>query len=195
MSKLFIVVCFGFFILICIHYGKAGNLETGAKSGPKYTEDGKLIRPDDYQTWVFLGASIGMSYSEEVRREGPGTFGNVYLEPEAYRHYLRTGKFPEKTMLVLVHYQPVTNESINRRGYFEGKMTGLSIALKDHDHFEEGWAYFSFSNGDAPLKKTAKAFPKETCYSCHIKHAADDNVFVQFYPVLRGLQHRQKNDK
>ena len=186
MNKLLIFVCFAFYMFFHIQNSTAVSFENTAKSEPQYTEDGQLLRPDDYQTWVFVGASIGMSYSEEVRREGPGTFGNVYIEPEAYRHYLRTGEFQEKSMFVLVNYEPGTDESINRHGYFEGKMTGLSVALKDHATFEEGWAYFSFSNGDGPLKRTAKAFPKEECYSCHLKHAADDNVFVQFYPILRG---------
>jgi YHS domain-containing protein len=26
--------------------------------------------------------------------------------------------------------------------------------------------------------------PKESCYNCHIEHAAYDNVFLQFYPLL-----------
>ena len=188
MGKIFIFVCFGLPMFFYMQNSAAVSFENAANSEPKYTEDGQLIRPDDYQTWVFVGASIGMSYSGEVRPEGPGTFGNVYIAPGAYQHYLRTGAFPEKTMLVLVHYQPGTDESINRHGYFEGEMTGLSVALKDNDTFEEGWAYFSFSNGDGPLRRTAKAFPKEECYSCHLEHAADDNVFVQFYPILRGLK-------
>jgi hypothetical protein len=56
------------------------------------------------------------------------------------------------------------------------------VALKDHDKFDEGWAYFDFANGS---KKTSTAFPKGSCFSCHKEHGADDNVFTQFYPVLR----------
>ena len=34
-------------------------------------------------------------------------------------------------------------------------------------------------------KEKAKAFPKQRCWSCHSEQAATDNVFSQFYPVLR----------
>ena len=55
------------------------------------------------------------------------------------------------------------------------------MALKDSARFDGGWAYFDFSGG----KTTAKPFAKQQCSSCHAEHAADDNVFTQFYPVLR----------
>ncbi len=58
------------------------------------------------------------------------------------------------------------------------------MALKDSDRFEDGWAYFNFSRR-GELAKEAPTFPKAACYNCHDSHAADDNVFVQFYPVLR----------
>ncbi len=155
--------------------------------GPRYAEDGALMRPKDFRSWVFVGASTGLSYSEETGREGPGMFHNVYLHPQAYAHYARTGMFPEKTMLALTIYKPAQKVAPNRQGFFEGDFVALEIALKDHERFEEGWAYFSFSGREDLLDK-AKAFPKSACYSCHVKHGADDNVFVQFYPVLRRLK-------
>ena len=45
---------------------------------------------------------------------------------------------------------------------------------------------FSVScTADAPA---AKAFPNKACYDCHLEHADDDNVWVQFYPTLRRLR-------
>ncbi len=58
------------------------------------------------------------------------------------------------------------------------------MALKDSSRFEEGWAYFDFSNG----KAESEPFAPHQCFSCHLDHAADDNVFTQFYPVLRRLK-------
>src|SRR6266851_5167516 len=70
---------------------------------PKYTSDNQLIRPTGYREWVFVGSSIGMGYQETSRPEGerPQLFHNVYIQPEAYRAYVSTGKFPDKTMLVM----------------------------------------------------------------------------------------------
>jgi hypothetical protein len=54
--------------------------------------------------------------------------------------------------------------------------------VKDVERFPDGWAYFSFGDGSRP---TAAPFPRADCFDCHRQHAASDNVFVQFYPVLR----------
>jgi hypothetical protein len=40
----------------------------------------------------------------------------------------------------------------------------------------------------AGLRREAQPFPKEACYGCHAEHAARDNVFVQFYPLLAGVK-------
>lgn len=168
----------------------AAGLVQAAQTGvaemvqPQYNEDGALQRPTGYREWVFVGASLGLSYSEELRREGPGHFHHVYMQPEAYRQYRDEGTFPEKTMLVMENYSAGSKVNPNLHGHFEDERVGLEVALKDAEHFEDGWAYFMFSTPDG-LKESAKAFPKAACYDCHKEHAQDDNVFVQFYPVLR----------
>ena len=150
---------------------------------PHYTEDGDLLRPENVDTWVFVGASVGLGYRERKEREGPGLIHNVQMQPEAYAHYARTGEFPEKTMLALTLYEPRQKESIAREGFFSGDFVALEVALKDHERFEEGWAYFDFGKDRHSAKPRAKA----DCHDCHAEHGADDNVFVQFYPVLRRL--------
>jgi hypothetical protein len=152
---------------------------------PRYAEGNQLILPEGYRTWVFVGASIGLSYSEGAPREGPGLFHHIYMQPEAYAHYKRTKQFPEKTMLVMEVYKPEQKVSINKGGYFEGDRVAIEVALKDREKFEEGWAYFDFGNAS---KSSAKAFPKASCFDCHKQHAEDDNVFTQFYPVLRDVK-------
>lgn len=171
----------------------AGNASLEGMAAPKYDGDGQLVRPENYREWVFVGASLGLTYSEsmaEARKESgaPGAFHHVYIQPEAYRHYAETGKFPEKTMLVMENYSAASKHGVDLSGFYQDEMTGLEVALKDHDTFEEGWAYFNFSAGQGKFKEKAKAFPKEVCWSCHDEHAADDNVFVQFYPVLRQVK-------
>ena len=171
---------------------------------PQYNDDGHLIRPTDFRTWIFVGASIGLSYFGKEEPKGPGLFHHIYMQPEAYHHYVKTGEFPDKTMLVMENYSagskedntmgPITEgkEFKILHGHFEDKRVGLEVALKDLDRFEEGWAYFNFSSANG-LKETGAAFPKAVCWNCHDTHAADDNVFVQFYPVLReALEKRLK---
>ena len=73
---------------------------------PRYAEGKQLMLPEDYRSWVYVGASIGLSYSDAARDAGPGAFHHVYLQPEAYEQFKRTGKFPEKTILVMEVHKP-----------------------------------------------------------------------------------------
>ena len=154
---------------------------------PKYTDKGRLIRPEGYREWMFVGANLGMGYNE-----GPApaqqNYHNIYIQREAYKQYAKTGKFPDKTILVMEVLGMGTKASINRNGSFEEKLIGIEVALKDEKRFPEKWAYFNFiGEGNKPLPD-AGAFKKQQCWDCHNQHAAKDNVFVQFYPVLRDLK-------
>ena len=155
-------------------------------TAPQYDASGALIRPQHFETWVFVGSSTGLTYEAGIRSQGAGEFHDVYLRPESYREYARTGKFPEKTVLVLALYPPDEKVAPAKAGYFEGDLEAMAAAVKDHERFPEGWAYFNFGKG-SHLKEKATANPKEMCFSCHQQHAADDNVFVQFYPILRPI--------
>ncbi|MFP6582517.1 MAG: cytochrome P460 family protein [Candidatus Hydrogenedentota bacterium] len=179
-----------------------------AMTKPEYDSRGRLIRPEGFRRWIFVGASMGLSYSGEERAPEKQIFHHIYIQPEAYDHYVETGKFPEKTMLVMENYSAGSKENNTAKGKVEGKhefgtlnghfedaRVGLEVALKDSETFEDGWAYFNFSNfGDrTKLMEKGKAFNKSMCWDCHSEHAADDNVFIQFYPVLR--EHYEARNK
>jgi hypothetical protein len=159
-------------------------LSVGVFAGePRFTAQKELVRPEGYREWIFVGASLGMSYNENAPKEP--TFHNVYINPRAYREFLRTGRFPEGTILAMEVLTPGSQSSINRHGQFEDRFVGVEAAVKDSSRFPEGWAYFNFIRRGQPPAPTAKAFPKEACWECHNKHGQVDNVFTQFYPVLR----------
>jgi len=171
----------------------ASTQTASADIGPQYDSDGALIRPRNFETWVFIGSSIGLTYEPGLSSHSPGEFHDVYIRPVSYREYARTGKFPERTMLVLALYPPEEKGPPAKGGYFEGDLEGLAVAVKDHERFRAGWAYFNF--GEGHLKRAATANAEPMCYSCHKQHAADDNVFVQFYPVLRSIMEAHRNQQ
>ncbi len=109
-------------------------------------------------------------------------FTNVFVNPAAYRSFLATGKWPDKTMLVL-EVQGVGEQRIHqsRRIVSERSARGLRAEVKDSAKFPgNGWAFFAFGKSS-----TGKMLPRtEDCYACHAEHGAVDNTFVQFYPVL-----------
>jgi len=152
-------------------------------SAPAYTADGQLIFPDNYREWIYLTSGIDMSYSPNGMA-GHSMFDNVFVNPEAYRSFEKTGTWPDKTMLVLEARMAGTNASINKSGHFQTTETmGQEIHVKDEARFPGKWAFFGFDG-----KKTAKMVPKEAaCYSCHEQHGAVDTTFVQFYPTLVDL--------
>jgi hypothetical protein len=153
---------------------------TGA-GAPRYDAAGALLRPEGYREWVFVGASLGLSYADGASDDGHGEFHNVYLRPEAYQHYRRTGQFPDRTVLVLELFEAASKVAPSKNDLFEGRRTALEAAVKD-TRLPDGWGYFSFGDGS---EAKATAAPRTSCFSCHVEHAKIDNVFVQFYPVLR----------
>jgi hypothetical protein len=152
---------------------------------PKYTADGKLIFPANYREWIYLTSGIDMTYNPQIASAGMGhsMFDNVFVNPEAYKAFLKTGTWPDKTMLVLEVRGAGSKSAINKAGHYQTTdLMGREVHVKDEARFPETgkWAFFAFDN-DEP----GKMFPKEMdCYSCHQQHAAVDTTFVQFYPTL-----------
>src|SRR2546428_59101 len=105
------------------------------------------------------------------------------VQPWAYREFIRTGAFPERTMFVLSFYEASRKSAPARAGFYEGdRMPGIEVHLKQKGIDKTGWGFFGFGDGAAPAMMIPGAAP---CYSCHATEAAHDQVFTQFYPPLR----------
>ena len=156
---------------------------------PRFTGDNRMIRPEGYREWMFVGSNLNMGYSEPKPASNaprPSQFHNIYIQREAYRQFAKTGRFPDKTVLVMEIVSAGTNASINKQGQFEDRYIGIETAVKDEKRFPDKWEYFKFFDSDGKVLDDAKSFPKEACWKCHNEHGSVDNVFVQFYPVLRA---------
>jgi hypothetical protein len=155
-----------------------------AASEPRFTADGQFVRPDNYREWIFLSSGLGMSYGPTAQQAGANPpFDNVFVHPTAYRAFLETGKWPDKTMFALEIRGAESHGSINKDGHFQAGFVAVEFAVKDEKRFPEKWAYFGFPGATA----TAKAFPQSRCWACHNANAAVENTFVQFYPTLRPV--------
>jgi cytochrome P460 len=149
----------------------------------RFTPDGDLVLPEGVERWVAVGSSLGLGYSEAEVRSGNETFHTVLLEPGAYEHYRRTGRFADGTVLALVIRAPAPRVAPARAGRVAGSLVGIEVAVKETARFPDGWAYFDF--GQRGAGATARPFPPARCARCHAEHAARDNVFLQFYPLLQ----------
>jgi len=150
----------------------------------KFNDNGELARPADYREWVFLTAGLGMTYGPNAPRPGqPAPFSNVFVNPDSYREFMQTGKWPNGTMFILEIRGALENVSINNGGRTQGEIVAVEASVKDTTRFPDGgWAYFGFDDR-AGMKAVAAPFPRTaTCYSCHSKNAAVEWSFTQFYP-------------
>ncbi len=162
--------------------------------GAKWTDSGELVLPDDYHTWVFLGAPLTPNALNGGKAGFP-EYHNVYIHPEAFKVFRSTGQFPEGTVLLkeLQLTMPGTNEDGSRtepsgRGYFPATRNGIDISVKNSERFKEtnGWGFFNFGHHAPPYAKSAAAAPKEACAACHIANG-DNMVFTRFYaPILNA---------
>jgi hypothetical protein len=161
-----------------------GDENTSSTQTPTYTGDGRLLFPANYREWIYLTSGIDMSYSPNAMGMDHSMFDNVFVNPDAYKAFLQTGTWPDKTMLVLEVRVAGSNASINKSGHYQTSETmGREVHVKYESRFPGKWAFFGFET-NTPSKQV----PKEaSCYSCHEQHAAVDTTFVQFYPTLIEL--------
>ncbi len=158
-------------------------------AAPLYTADNKMAVPEDYRTWVFLTASMDLNYNTAAT-PGHHMLDNVFVNPEAYQVFLKTGTWPDKTILIKENRMAESAGTLSKAGQFQGAVMNLEIHVKDEARFPDGkWAFFLSSDG----KAAGTLFPKTaSCYSCHQDHAAVDTTFVQFYPTLMPIA-KEKN--
>ncbi|MFO0919627.1 MAG: cytochrome P460 family protein [Planctomycetaceae bacterium] len=166
---------------------------------PEYDSSGALLRPIDFEKWVVVGTSVGMGYldGEKADPNNPGQFHNVYLQPQAFDHYVATGEFPEQTVFIVTNNESQRTKrdgdhSVLKSGFFAAPTKGLEVSVKDSRRFPEGWGYYMFLETDQkPVGKerpAGKPYARQACYDCHAEHGATDHVFTQFYSVLTAAR-------
>lgn len=163
-----------------------GTMPARRQVMPRYDNTRALKLPDSYRKWILVGSSLGLSYAEGG--EPHEMFHETLMEPTAYEHFVRTGMFREGTMLALMLHGQGEGTLPGRTGRFAAEIHGVEMAVKDSTRVPEGWAYYAFG-GMGNIRTTAQPMPTTTCYSCHLEHAARDNVFLQFYPLLAEAAH------
>jgi len=167
---------------------------------PRYAPGGDLLLPNGFDTWVFVGSNLGLSYTPDAAaaasapppRAPRQQFHNVSINKAAYDYFLANGQFPERTVLVMQVFEAADKEprGVLASGVFNGRRVGLEVAVKNTsrpDGKTTPWAYYNFTDPSDRSKvvASAAAFRDEVCANCHQRHASIDNVWVQFYPALR----------
>jgi len=170
---------------ISLFLEKINPVDAASPDAPSYASNGDMTPPANYREWIYLSTGIDMSYSPNATQTDHSVFDNVFVNPAAYRSFLATGTWPDKTVMVLEVRGAKDKGSINHRGHFQDTATmGIEVHVKDEKRFPGKWAFFEFDS----MQKNGTLIPeKAPCYTCHAAHGAVDTTFVQFYPTLLPL--------
>ena len=160
-----------------------------------FDSDGKLKLPTGFRRWIFVGAPLTPNGLNNGKAGFP-EYHHVYVEEKNVDAYLKTGSFPEGTVVVkeLTRVLDPTFPDGSRtepsgRGYFNGEYNGIDVTVKDSKKFAKtnGWGFFTFGHHPLPYAQSAAESPKSECAGCHMAYVAKtDMTWVQFYPLLRS---------
>lgn len=155
----------------------------------EYAADGQMKQPSAavYRKWIYLGTPVTPNDMNGGAAPFPD-FHNVYMDPESFANFEKTGNYRDGTVIVKELVDVGTKEASSGKGYFEGEFIGLEVTVKDSKRFKDepgNWAYFSFGH-KYPLAETIAKQPVASCNSCHAANAGGDFVFIKHYPVLRA---------
>jgi hypothetical protein len=182
------------YVLIGAAVPPASAQPKAAAASVEFTADGKLKRPPaGYRKWMYVGTPLTPNDLNGGEAPFP-EFHVVYMDPESFAHYEKTGKFRDGTVMVKELLSVGAKEATSGKGYFMGEFTGLEVSIKDSNRFRDepgNWAYFSFGH-KYPLKPEVSKNAVAACNQCHQDNAKADWVFSQYYPVLRAVAPRAR---
>ena len=165
------------------------------RSTAVFDSDGKLQLPTGFRRWVFVGAPLTPNGLNNGKAGFP-EYHNVYVEARNVDAYLKTGSFPEGTVIVKEltrvlspMFPDGSRTEPSGRGFFNGAFNGIDLTVKDSKRFSKtnGWGFFTYGHHPLPYEKTAAESSVTECAGCHIANVAKtDMTWIQFYPLLRG---------
>jgi hypothetical protein len=176
------------------------------QSAVVFSADGTMQLPTGFRKWVFVGAPLtpeGLNDGKyncnaggtNCTRSNFPEYHHVYIEQKNVDAYLKTGSFPEGTVIVKEltrvlnpTFPDGSRKEPSGRGYFNGVYNGIDLSMKDSKRFANtnGWGFFTFGHHPLPYNKTSAERPAAECAGCHIANvAATDMTWIQFYPLLR----------
>src|SRR5579872_769604 len=163
------------------------------QSSAVFDADGKLELPTGFRKWVFVGAPLTPNALNHGKANFP-EYHHVYIERKNVDVYLKTGQFPEGTVIVkeltrLLNpaFPDGSRTEPSGRGFFNGAFNGIDLSVKDSKRFAKtnGWGFFSFGHHPEPYEATSAEKSVSECAGCHIANVAKtDMTWIQFYPLL-----------
>jgi len=165
---------------------------TGVTAPPAATVEAEpvlQVPTADYRTtWVQLGTYAVIA---DAPADGAKKFQYVYTERKNLEAYLKSGSFPDGTVLVKDVYAGKTETMSCGIVSYAGDLVGRFILVRDSTNaraassprFGDGWGWAFYQGSETKMTTTTNY--KTDCLGCHEPARATDFVFVQGYPLLR----------
>lgn len=186
-------VCFAGVAALSVIAGSAlaEEMRDGAAGKAKAVEaEPSLQVPSvDYRReWVELGTFSVLSDKPE---EGAKQLHVTYAERKAVEEYLKSGRFPDGTVLIkdvfAAKTEPLTTGTVS----YPGDLAGRFVMVKDEKgalakgspRFGDGWGWAFFEGPETKLTVTSDY--KTDCLTCHEPARSTDLLYTRGYPVLR----------
>ena len=191
---------------LCLVIARPVAIAQTQQSSVVFNADGTVQVPTGFRKWVFVGAPLtpeGLNDGKyncdaagmNCTRSNFPEYHHVYIEQKNVDVYMKTGDFPEGTVIVKEltrvlnpDFPDGSRKEPSGRGYFNGAYNGIDMSIKDSKRFAQtnGWGFFTFGHHPMPYDKTSAERPAGECAGCHIANAANtDMTYIQFYPLLR----------
>ena len=157
-------------ILACGAAFANDNLRIGKLKTPLGNKS-ELLLPANYRNWVALDPSVPGMPAQQHKR----VLSKVYVEPAAYEHFLKSGKWPNHTVIVL----ELRDKATAPKTICDG-MVGLEVAAKDDARLPDPWNYY----GIIYDHDKQKAESRPACATCS---APADARLAMYFPALRAV--------
>lgn len=160
-----------------------------------FDSKGRVKNPDPaFRRWVFVGAPL-TPHGLNNGKAGFPEYHHVYIEEKNVDAYLKTGSFPEGTVIVKEltrvldpKFPDGSRKEPSGRGFFNGEFNGIDLSIKDSKKYAKtnGWGYYTFGHHPEPYEPWAAEAPATECAACHIQFVSEtDMTWIQFYPLLQ----------
>lgn len=160
-----------------------------------FNGQGEAALPKGYRGWVHAYTSwesIATTILDGTVTKTP-ELHSVYVEPSAYRVFMKTGTWPEGSLMVK-EFSTTSTDPKDCSGppaytckfgdgtvIFPQEHTGIGVMLKDNKRYPSepgGWAYFSYGHQPPPYQRVSPARSRAQCAQCHIDNVGPKHDFV-----------------
>lgn len=167
----------------------AGNTAPTPMPAAVEAEPALQVPSADYRKeWVQLGT---YSVLADTPADGAKKLQYVYTERKNLEAYLKSGSFPDGTVLVKDVYAGKTETLSCGTASYAGDLVGRFILVRDSSNaraassprFGDGWGWAYYEGTETNMTVTTNY--KTGCLGCHEPARATNLVYVQGYPLLR----------